>query len=57
MWHIVHGKNYEDDTTPYIANLTYESVISELEEPSFILLKWFNNYFVKVNSDKNHVLK
>ena len=47
---------YEDDTTPYNGNLTQELVINELEETSSILFKWFNNNFMKVNSDKSHLV-
>ena len=34
--------------------LTQELVINNLEESSSILFKWFNNNYMKVNSDKSH---
>ena len=46
---------YADDTTPYNAKSTQELVINELEETS-IDLRRFNNNYMKVNSDKNHLL-
>ena len=49
--------NYADDTKPYNVNLTQELVINDLEETSSILLKWFNNNYMKVNSDKSHLLR
>ena len=42
--------NYADDTTPYNVNSTQELVINELEKTFSILLKWFNNNYMKVNS-------
>ena len=44
--------SYADDTTLYNANLTQEIVINNLEELSSILFKWFNNKYMKVNTDK-----
>ena len=48
--------SYADDTTPYNANLSQELVINKLDETSSTLFKWFNNNYMKVNSDKSHLL-
>ena len=48
--------NYTNNTTLYNANLTQELVINDLEETSSILFKWFNNNYMKENSDKSHLL-
>ena len=48
--------NYVNNTTPCNANLTQELIINKLEEPSFILFKWFNNNFMKGNSVKSYIL-
>ena len=48
--------SYEDDTTIYTTEKNKESVIAALETSSAILFKWFNNNFMKANSDKSHLL-
>ena len=48
--------NYADDTTPYSAQRNYQFVIEELEKSSEILFKWLGNDFMKVNTDKSHLL-
>ena len=48
--------SYADDTTTCYVNLTQKLVINELEKTSSILFKWFSNNFMKVNSDKSHLL-
>ena len=44
--------NYEDDTRIY----TVKKRISALETSSSQLLGWFNNNFLKANSDKSDLL-
>ena len=48
--------NYVDNTTPYSAQRNYQFVIEELEKSSAILFKWLGNNFMKVNTDKSHLL-
>ena len=50
--------NYADDTTiDMVSNKKKkESVISALETSSSLLFGWFNNYFIKANSDKRHLI-
>ena len=48
--------SYEDDTTQYTVKENKESVINGLETSSQKLFKWFENNFMKANSDKNHLL-
>ena len=47
--------NYADDTTPYSAQRNHQFVIKELEKSS-ILFKWLGNNFMRVNTDKSHLL-
>ena len=48
--------NYADDTTPYSAQRNHQFVIEELEKSFAILFKWLGNNFMKVNTDKRHLL-
>mgnify|MGYP001793765379 FL=1 len=48
--------SYADDTTPYASGKDISSVISSLEEASFILFDWFKNNQMQGNPDKCHVL-
>ena len=48
--------SYADDTTIYTVNEKKESVISALETSSSLLFGWFNNNFMKTNSDKSHLI-
>ena len=52
-WHIA---NYADDTTPYTGGKNTQDVIASLENCALVLFKWFENNFVKANSDKSHLL-
>ena len=47
--------SYADDTTTYSVNDKKESVISALETSSSLLIGWFNNNFIKANSDKSNL--
>ena len=47
--------SYADDTTIYTVKENEQSVINTLET-SVILFKWFENNFMKANSDKSHLL-
>ena len=46
--------SYADDITIYTVNAKKESIISVLETYSSLLFGWFNNNFMKANSDKSH---
>ena len=47
--------SYADDTTIYTVSEKKESVIRALETSSSLLFGWFNNNFMKANSDKIHL--
>ena len=47
-------ESHADNITPYNVNLTQTLVINKLEERSLIFFKWFNNIYMKDNSDKGH---
>ena len=48
--------SYADDTTIYMVNEKKKSVTSALETSSSLLFGWFNNNFMKANSDKSHLI-
>ena len=48
--------SYADDTTIYTVSEKKESVIRALETSSSLLFGWFNNNFMKANSDKCHLI-
>ena len=48
--------SYANDTTIYTIKEKKEPVINTLEASSLPLFTWFNNNFMKANSDKSHVL-
>ena len=59
MFYFLEGfdiANYADDSTPYCASKSAESVVNNLEQSSTILFKWLNNNYMKVNTGKNHLL-
>ena len=59
MFYFLEGfdiANYADDSTPYCASKSAESVVNNLEQSSTILFKWLNNNYMKVNTGKSHLL-
>ena len=48
--------NYGDDSTSYSAKSNHKLVIQELEKSSSILFKWLQTNYMKVNTDKSHLL-
>ena len=48
--------NYADDNSPYACKKDINSVISQLEEDSNLLLTWFSNNALKANPDKFHII-
>ena len=47
--------NFADDTTPYLCDNNLDFVLTELEEHSLIATEWFENNYIKINSDKCHL--
>ena len=48
--------NYADDTTIYACDDNLDNVIARLENDSSIIIQWFANNFMKLNTDKCHLL-
>ena len=48
--------NYADDNTPYAIDSDINSLIGTLENDATILIKWFHDNYLKMNSDKCHLL-
>ena len=48
--------NYADDSTPFSAKLNHKSVVEELEISSSVLFTWLRNNYMKVNTEKSHLL-
>ena len=48
--------NFADDTTPFVCNKNLDFVLNGLERNSNIAIDWFQNNYVKMNSDKCHLL-
>ena len=47
--------NFAGDTTPYVCDKNLEFVLSKLENHSDIAIKWFEDDYMKINSDKCHL--
>ena len=48
--------NYADDTTYYACHQELETVLQRLEHDSLLAIEWFENNYMKLNSDKCHLL-
>ena len=48
--------NYADDTTFYACDRDLETVLQKLEHDSLLAIEWFENNYMKLNSDKCHLL-
>ena len=48
--------NYADDTTPYSVKTTTDALMHALETDTNILIKWFQDNYLKLNTDKCHLL-
>ena len=48
--------NFADDTTPFICDENLEVVVRKLEENSDLAISWFQNNYMKLNTDKCHLL-
>ena len=48
--------NFVDDITPFVCDLDLDFTLNKLEENSTIALTWFETNYIKLNSDKSHLL-
>ena len=48
--------NFADDTTPYVCGQNLEHVLSKLEHNSELAISWFKNNYMKINTDKCHLI-
>ena len=55
-WEGSDMKNYANDKIPYSCASDIDTVISELQITTSELFTWFNNYYMKANSEKSHLL-
>ena len=47
---------YADDNTPYFCDKNLEVLLSKLQICALKLLEWFSNNYMKMNSDKCHLI-
>ena len=48
--------NFADDTTPYVCDSNLKSVLETLEHNSELAIAWFEMNYMKLNTDKYHLL-
>ena len=48
--------NFADDTTPFVCDLSLKTVMETLESHSEIAITWFECNYMKLNTDKCHLL-
>ena len=48
--------NFADDTAHFVCDLNLEVVLTQLEECSELVIAWFQNNYMKLNTDKCHLL-
>ena len=48
--------NFADDTTPFICDYDLKSILEKLEQNSELAILWFENNYMKLNTDKCHLL-
>ena len=48
--------NYADDTTPYDAGTTMDTLLNSSEKDTKILIKWFRDNYFHLNADTCHLL-
>ena len=48
--------NYADDTTIYACHKNIDNVIWSLENDSTVIIQWFTDNFMKLNTDKCHFM-
>ena len=49
----VYVCNFADDTTLFAYDLNLEVVLTQLEESSDLVIAWFQNNYMKLNTDKS----
>ena len=47
---------YADDTTPYFCDKSLDVILSKLQICALKLLEWFADNYMKMNSDKCHLI-
>ena len=55
-WIVCSVCNYTDDSTLFVCNKNLDFVLNELEQNSNIAIYWLQNNYMKMNSDKCHLL-
>ena len=48
--------NFSDDRTPSVCDLNLEVVLAQLKESCELVIAWFQNNYIKLNTDKCHLL-
>ena len=48
--------NFADETTTYISAYILENVLKSFEKNSMLALRWFENNYMKLNTDKCHLI-
>ena len=48
--------NFADDTATYISDESLENVLKSLEKNSMLAILWFENNYMKSNTDKCHLI-
>ena len=48
--------NFVDDTTTYISNKSLENVLASPEKNSMLAIHWFENNYMKLNTDKRPLI-
>ena len=48
--------NFTDDTTTYISDKSLENVLKSLEKNSMLAILWFENNYMKLNTDKYNLI-
>ena len=59
MFHFLEDfdiSNYADDSNLYNADKNIQFAVNNLEKSSSVLFKWLNGSYMKVNTDKSHLL-
>ena len=48
--------NFADDTTAYISDESLENVLKSFEKNFMLAVRWFENVYMKSNTDKCHLI-
>ena len=48
--------NFADETTPFVCDLNLEVVPTQLEECSELVIAWFQNNYMKLNTENTQIL-